>query len=64
MSQLCLGISEENVKTRLHRPRALVRDELYSRTGASLGHVFEFHLSRCDRIVAAVFERIKMMGVR
>ncbi len=54
-----LGISEDNVKTRLHRARALVRSELYSRTGFVLGQVYDFHLSRCDRVVAAVFERIK-----
>ncbi len=55
----CLGISEENVKTRLHRARALVRSELYTRTGATLSQAFDFHLSRCDRVVAAVFKRIK-----
>ncbi len=54
-----LGISEENVKTRLHRARALIRNDLYLRTGTTLGRVFDFHLSRCDRVVGAVFDRIK-----
>ncbi len=54
-----LGITEENVKTRLHRARTMIRGELYRRTGSTLGHIFDFHLSRCDRVVAAVFERIK-----
>ena len=54
-----LGITEENVKTRLHRARTMIRGELYRRSGSTLGHVFDFHLSRCDRVVAAVFERIK-----
>ncbi len=54
-----LGISEENVKTRLHRARALIRADLYESTQSALRTVFEFHLSRCDRVVAAVFDRIK-----
>ena len=54
----CLGITEENVKVRLHRARALIRGELSARMGTVLPEVFRFHLSRCDRIVAAVFGRI------
>ena len=54
----CLGITEENVKVRLHRARALMRGELIARAGAALSHTFQFHLSRCDRIVAAVMQRI------
>lgn len=54
----CLGISEENVKTRLHRARALLRDDLFARTGAATAGAFQFHLSHCDRVVSAVFEKI------
>ena len=54
----CLGISEENVKTRLHRARALLRDDLLARTGAATSGAFQFHLSRCNRVVAGVLERI------
>jgi RNA polymerase sigma-70 factor, ECF subfamily len=54
----CLGISEENVKTRLHRARALLRDDLFARTGAATAGAFQFHLSRCDRVVAGVLEKI------
>jgi RNA polymerase sigma-70 factor (ECF subfamily) len=54
----CLGISEENVKTRLHRARALLRDDLSARTGAATSGAFQFHLSRCDRVVAGVMEKI------
>ncbi|HYK88946.1 MAG TPA: RNA polymerase sigma factor [Acidobacteriota bacterium] len=54
----CLGITEETVKTRLHRARSLLRDELYDRCGATMTEAFHFHLSRCDRVVAAVFDRI------
>ncbi len=54
-----LGITEENVKVRLHRARALMRGSLYAKTQSTLGSVFDFHLSRCDRVVAAVLSRIR-----
>lgn len=54
----CLGISEDNVKTRLHRARALLRDDLFARTGAATSEAFRFHLSRCDCVVAGTFEKI------
>jgi RNA polymerase sigma-70 factor (ECF subfamily) len=53
-----LGISEDNVKTRLSRARALLRDHLLARTGAATSGAFQFHLSRCNRVVAGVLERI------
>jgi RNA polymerase sigma-70 factor (ECF subfamily) len=53
-----LGITEENVKVRLHRARTLLRDELYSRAGASSSAAFAFHAVRCDRVVKAVMDRI------
>ncbi len=54
-----LGIREETVKVRLHRARALLRDELLVRAGASLAEILPFHESRCDRVVAGVFRRIR-----
>lgn len=54
----CLNIGESLVKTRLHRARAALRRELENRSRAALGEVFAFHLSRCDRVVEAVFARI------
>src|SRR5215470_15634871 len=54
----CLEISEENVKTRLHRARALLRREIYSLVGANANMAFQFLGPRCDRIVAGVLERI------
>jgi RNA polymerase sigma-70 factor (ECF subfamily) len=54
----CLGISEENVKTRLHRARAFLQRELYSFTGANANVAFQFLGARCDRVVARVLERI------
>jgi RNA polymerase sigma-70 factor, ECF subfamily len=56
----CLDIGEEAVKTRLHRARSLLRKELYRSTGMAAAEVFPFHLSRCDRVVEAVFRRISV----
>ena len=55
----CLGIGEPLVKTRLHRARAALRREMESRSKAALSETFSFHLSRCDRMVVAVFDRIQ-----
>ncbi len=53
-----LGVTEETVKTRLHRARALLREELFQRAGIATSYAFEFHLSRCDRVVKNVLDRI------
>lgn len=53
-----LGISEDLVKTRLHRARTTLRDRLYRRAGISMESLFSFGNARCDRVVAAVMERI------
>jgi RNA polymerase sigma-70 factor (ECF subfamily) len=53
-----LDISEELVKVRLHRARAALRQRLDERVGSALRGVYDFHLSRCDRVVAAVMARI------
>jgi RNA polymerase sigma-70 factor, ECF subfamily len=54
----CLGISEDNVKVRLHRGRVLLRKEIYARTGGSAKEAFAFHAVRCDRVVSGVFARL------
>lgn len=54
----CLDISEENVKTRLHRARAVLQRELYALSGANLNETFPFLGIRCDRIVEKVLARI------
>lgn len=53
-----LDLSEENVKIRLHRARALLRKELYAQAGASTAQSLQFHAVRCDRVVAEVVGRI------
>lgn len=55
-----LGLSEETVKTRLHRARAMLQKDLFQRTGAVTVQAFQFHLSRCDRVVATVFARLNL----
>lgn len=54
----CLELTEETVKTRLHRARAFLRKELQRRAGIVARDVYPFHLSRCDRVVEAVYRRI------
>lgn len=53
-----LEITEENVKVRLHRARALVRKELFARAGTEAPAAFGFMGARCDRVVAAVLKKI------
>jgi len=54
----CLQLSEEAVKTRLHRSRALLRRELETRVGSAITEAYAFLGTRCDRVVARVLERI------
>ena len=51
-----LQLTESNVKVILNRAKAMLREHLtrqYEET-----EIFDFHLSRCDRIVEAVMSRI------
>jgi RNA polymerase sigma-70 factor (ECF subfamily) len=50
----CLQVSEDVVKTRLHRARLQLRKELFDRAGLVRQDAFAFHATRCDRVVAAV----------
>jgi RNA polymerase sigma-70 factor (ECF subfamily) len=53
-----LEISEDAVKVRLHRARALVRRALYRQSGQCARQLFTFPATRCDRVVSAVLGRI------
>jgi len=53
-----LDISEDLVKVRLHRARAELRRVMEAGIGHAQRDLFAFHLSRCDRVVAAVLARI------
>jgi RNA polymerase sigma-70 factor (ECF subfamily) len=53
-----LDLSEENVKVRLHRGRAMLRSWLVARVGAEAKNAFPFMGVRCDRVVHGVFQRL------
>jgi RNA polymerase sigma-70 factor (ECF subfamily) len=53
-----LGTSEDVVKTRLHRARALLQARLAALATSGSGDAFPFHAPRCDRVVAAVMNAI------
>jgi len=54
----CLDIPEDTVKTRLHRARSRLQEMLIESVEPSLPSVYEFHLTRCDRVVTAVLRRL------
>ena len=55
----CLGIPEETVKTRLHRAKNQLQEMLMQSIEPALGSVYDFHLTRCDRVVAAVLRALE-----
>lgn len=54
-----LDLTEENVKVRLHRGRAMAREWLFERVGSNAKHAFPFMGVRCDHVVESVFARLK-----
>lgn len=53
----CLNISEVNVKVRLNRAKAMLRDILSAQY--SKDDILHFHLNRCDRMVDTVMKSIR-----
>lgn len=53
-----LHLRPETVKTRLHRARRLVREQLDKQIGPVLMDVFPFAGRRCERVTAAVLHRL------
>ena len=53
-----LGLQPDTVKTRLHRARRLVRDELDKQIGPVLLDAFPFAGRRCERMTNAVLQRL------
>ena len=53
-----LGIKPETVKTRLHRARHQVRDQLNKQIGPVLMDAFPFAGKRCERMTHAVMKRL------
>lgn len=59
-----LGLGEEAVKTRLHRARGMIRRAVSARIGGEAAAAFQFHAPRCDRVVAAVLQRLSLAPER
>jgi RNA polymerase sigma-70 factor (ECF subfamily) len=57
-----LGLPPDTVKTRLHRARRLVRDELDKQIGPVLMDAFPFAGRRCERMTNAVLQRLTLPG--
>ena len=53
-----LGLRPETVKTRLHRARRLVREQLDKQIGPVLMDAFPFAGRRCERMTNAVMQRL------
>src|SRR5665213_1870807 len=53
-----LGLRPETVKTRLHRARRLVREQLDEQIGPVLMDAFPFAGRRCERMTNAVMKRL------
>jgi len=56
-----LDLGEEAVKTRLHRARAMMRRAVAERVGGSTAEAFQFHATRCDRVVIGVMREISRL---
>jgi RNA polymerase sigma-70 factor (ECF subfamily) len=57
-----LRIKPETVKTRLHRARQLVRDQLNKQIGPVLMDAFPFAGRRCERMTDTVMKRLGLSG--
>jgi len=57
-----LGIRPETVKTRLHRARHLVKDQLDKQIGPVLMDAFPFAGRRCARLTETVMRRLGLSG--
>lgn len=58
-TQQCLDISEANVKVRLNRAKALLRESLSGYYKKE--ELFHFHLSRCDRMIEQVMKQVEAL---
>jgi RNA polymerase sigma-70 factor (ECF subfamily) len=57
-----LGVGDDVVKTRLHRARTALREQLLTMVGGTAKDAFDFQAPRCDRVVRAVLARILPVG--
>ena len=56
------ALRPETVKTRVHRARRLLRDQLETQFGAVLMDAFPFAGQRCERMTTAVLRRLGLSG--
>lgn len=54
----CLDVEPATVKTRYHRARKLLQQQLSGLVDSSAGELYSFDGVRCDRIVTGVFRKI------
>ena len=52
----CLALTESNVKVRLHRAKSKIKENLYDLS--TKNDLFEFGLSKCDKLVDKVMRAI------
>jgi len=55
-----LGLRPETVKTRLHRARTMLRDNVEAKIGPVLLDAFPFAGQRCERLTEAVLRRLRL----
>ena len=53
-----LGLKPETVKTRLHRARTMLRDQVEKKIGPLVMDAFPFAGKRCERLTEAVLKRL------
>jgi RNA polymerase sigma-70 factor (ECF subfamily) len=58
-----LGLKPETVKTRLHRARAMLRDNVEKKIGPVVMEAFPFAGRRCERLTDAVLKRLGLEPV-
>jgi RNA polymerase sigma-70 factor (ECF subfamily) len=55
-----LGLKPETVKTRLHRARAMLRENVEKKIGPVVMEAFPFAGRRCERLTEAVLKRLRL----
>lgn len=59
----CLGVSQDVVKTRFLRARAMLREDLATRVETNAHDTFAFAGARCDAVVAHVLPELLRQGL-
>jgi RNA polymerase sigma-70 factor (ECF subfamily) len=57
-----LGLKPETVKTRLHRARTMLRDNVERKIGPVVMHAFPFAGRRCECLTGAVLKRLGLIA--